>query len=115
MITERGKPLSIRVDNGPEFTANEFAIWCKNKEIVIQYIQPGRPMQNGFVERFNRLYREAVVDAYLFFELYKVRLLTIEWMDEYNLRRPHEALNNLTPLEYKNKAGEKKNIQLITV
>ena len=72
-------------------------------------------MQNGFVERFNRLYREAVLDAYLFFELHEVKLLTTEWMDEYNMRRPHESLNNLAPLEYKNKADEKKNIQTITV
>ena len=115
IIAERGKPISIRVDNGPEFTSNEFVLWAKDNHILIQYIQPGRPMQNGFVERFNRLYREVVLDAYLFFELYEVRLLTIEWMEEYNLRRPHEALNNLTPLEYKNKADEKKNIQLITV
>ena len=72
-------------------------------------------MQNGFIERFNRLYREALLDAYLFFELYEVRLLTKEWMEEYNLRRPHEALNNLTPVEYKNKADEKKKHQPTTV
>ena len=67
-------------------------------------------MQNGFIERFSRLYREAVLDAYLFFELHEVRLLTTEWMEEYNHRRPHEALDNLTPSEYKNIADEKKNI-----
>lgn len=56
-------------------------------------------MQNGYIERFNRLYREAVLDAYLFFDLDQVRQLTLEWMEEYNQRRPHEALNNLTPEE----------------
>lgn len=60
-------------------------------------------MQNGYIERFNRLYREAVLDAYLFFDLYQVKQLTTEWMEEYNLRRPHEALKNQTPLEWKNK------------
>ena len=115
VIAERGKPTSIRVDNGSEFTSNEFVLWAKDNHIFIQYIQPGRPMQNGFVERFNRLYREAVLDAYLFFELHEVRLLTTEWMEEYNMRRPHESLNNLTPLEYKNRANEKKNIQSTTV
>jgi putative transposase len=74
--------------------------------IEIQYIQPGKPMQNGYVERFNRLYREAILDAYLFFELDQVRQLTSDWMKEYNLRRPHESLGNLTPEEWKNKVLE---------
>ncbi|OLY91810.1 Integrase core domain-containing protein [Cnuella takakiae] len=60
-------------------------------------------MQNGYIERFNRVYREAVLDAYLFFDLYQVKQLTTEWMEEYNCRRPHEALNNLTPEEWKAK------------
>ncbi len=110
LIAEQGKPVRIRVDNGPEFTSNELTMWAGENHISIQYTQPGRPMQNGFIERFNRLYREAVLDAYLFFELHEVRLLTTEWMEEYNLRRPHEALDNLTPSEYKNIADEKKNI-----
>lgn len=115
VIAQRGKPVSISVDNGPEFTSNEFVLWAKDNSISIQYIQPGRPMQNGYIERFNRLYREAVPDACLFFELHEVRLLTTEWMEEYNQRRPHEALNNLTPLEYKNKTDEKKKYQSATI
>ena len=110
IMAERGKPVRIRVDNGPEFTSNELTAWAEENNICIQYTQPGKPMQNGFIERFNRLYREAVLDAYLFFELHEVRLLTTEWMEEYNHRRPHEALDNLTPSEYKNMADEKKNI-----
>lgn len=59
-------------------------------------------MQNGYIERFNRVYREAILDAYLFFELHQVKTLTEEWIDEYNNRRPHEALNNLSPTEWNN-------------
>jgi putative transposase len=99
IIDQRGVPVTVRTDNGPEFTSYEFEGWCRDKQINIQFIQPGKPMQNGYIERFNRLYREAVLDAYLFFELDQVRLLTQEWMEEYNQRRPHEALNNLTPEE----------------
>ena len=110
VIDEQGKPVRIRVDNGPEFTSHELTAWAEQNTISIQYTQPGKPMQNGFIERFNRVYREAVLDAYLFFELDEVRQLTKEWMEEYNQRRPHEALNNLTPAEYKNMADEKKNI-----
>lgn len=103
VIEREGKPETIRVDNGPEFTAIAFSLWAKEQGIDIQYIQPGKPMQNGFVERFNRIYRESILDAYLFFELGQVRQLTEEWMEEYNERRPHEALNNLTPKEWKAK------------
>lgn len=63
-------------------------------------------MQNGYIERFNRLYREAVLDAYLLFDLYQAKQLTAEWIEEYNLRRPHEALNNLIPIEWKNKTQQ---------
>lgn len=100
VIEHRGKPTSIRSDNGPEFTSFVFEQWCNEQQIKIQYIQPGKPMQNGYIERFNRLYREAVLDAYLFFDLDQVRQLTAEWMEEYNLRRPHESLGNLTPNEW---------------
>lgn len=115
LVSERGKPKSIRVDNGPEFISYEYMLWCKSKGIVIQYIQPGKPMQNGYIERFNRLYREAVLDAYLFFELEDVKLLTQQWIEEYNERRPHEGLNNPTPVEYKKLAGEKKKTPLNAV
>ncbi len=114
VMNERGKPVRIRVDNGPEFTSHELTAWAEENNISIQYTQPGKPMQNGFIERFNRVYREAVLDAYLF-SLDEVRLLTAEWIEEYNERRPHEALDNLTPAEYKKKADEKKKHQSNTV
>lgn len=100
IIEQRGKPEAIRVDNGSEFTSKELELWAIEQGIAIQFIQPGKPMQNGYIERFNRLYREAVLDAYLFFDIYQVRHLTDEWMIEYNERRPHEALNNMTPEEW---------------
>ena len=101
-IDIHGKPEAVRVDNGPEFTSKDFELWAKENDIKIHYIQPGKPMQNGYIERFNRLYREAVLDAYIFFDLYQVKQLTEEWIKEYNERRPHEGLNNLTPVEWKN-------------
>jgi putative transposase len=103
VFLDRGKPNIIRTDNGPEFTSKDLELWARDHEIKIQFIQPGRPMQNGYIERFNRIYRESILDAYLFFELDQVRTLTEEWMDEYNLRRPHESLGNLTPNEWKMK------------
>jgi len=57
-IEEQGKPECIRVDNGPEFISKEFKDWCIEKGITIRYTQPGKPMQNGYIERFNRTFRE---------------------------------------------------------
>ena len=103
IMERQGKPLRIRVDNGPEFTSSTFSLWAKEQGIQIQYIQPGKPMQNGFIERFNRIYRESILDAYAFFDLNEVRWLTQQWIEEYNERRPHEALGNNTPKEWREK------------
>ncbi len=100
LIDWRGIPDQIRVDNGPEFTSSVFADWCCSKGIRVKYIQPGKPMQNGFIERFNRSYREEVLDAYLFYDLNQVRILSEQWMEDYNNQRPHESLNGMTPKKY---------------
>lgn len=100
LIDWRGKPMQIRVDNGPEFTSTAFTGWCAKKGINIKYIQPGKPTQNAYIERFNRSYREEVLDAYLFEELSQVRILSEQWMEDYNSKRPHEALNDLTPKKF---------------
>jgi putative transposase len=96
-----GYPLKIRVDNGPEFTGNTFTNWAKSHGITIAYIKPGSPYQNGFIERFNRSYRTEVLDLYLFNNLEQARKVTEEWLTIYNSEKPHEALNNMTPIEYK--------------
>ena len=101
VITWRGKPRIIRVDNGPEYTSKDFELWARGRDIAIQFIQPGKPMQNGFIERFNGSYRKEILDAYVFFELHEVRKLTEDWIQEYNTNRPHEALKNYTPIEWK--------------
>ena len=67
----------------------------------IRYIQPGKPNQNAYIERFNRMYREEVVSAYLFEDLDQVREITWEWMWEYNEERPHDALGKIPPAVYR--------------
>ena len=101
LIRENKKPLAIRVDNGPEFIAEILNEWCKDKDIDLRFIQPGRPMQNGYIERFNRSYRQDVLDANLFTNLTEVKLLSDEFEEDYNLHRPHESLGDLTPVEYR--------------
>jgi putative transposase len=104
VIAWRGKPAQIRTDNGPEFIAFELSEWCENEQIYLQYIQPGKPTQNAFIERFNGSFRRDVLDAYLFESLTQVRILAQEWMNDYNNHRPHEALGNLTPVDFRERA-----------
>ena len=101
VIWERGKPESIRVDNGPEFISGTMEAFCNSQEIQLQFIKPGKPMQNGFVERFNRTYREDILDAYLFNNLNQVRELSEAWMNDYNTFHPHQSLKGLSPIGYR--------------
>ena len=101
IIWEKGKPSSIRCDNGPEFISHEFQDWCDGNGIKILYTQPGCPTQNSYIERFNGSYRRAVLDAYIFRTLDDVREITEKWTDYYNNERPHDSLNNLAPMEYR--------------
>ena len=96
---EHGLPQVLRTDNGPEFLGEAFASWAKNAGMAIQYIQPGRPNQNAYIERFNRTYREELLNQHLFLSLADVREATHWWMIEYNEERPHDALGDMTPLE----------------
>jgi putative transposase len=100
LIWTRGVPEKIRVDNGPEFVSKLFMNWCKDKQIVIQYIQPGKPTQNAYIERFNRLFREDVLDAYVFEDLRQLRKLADEWRTDYNLNHPHSSLGGVSPIRY---------------
>lgn len=100
IIKEHGKPSRFRTDNGPEFISKEFREWCAAREIDIHFIQPGRPMQNGYIERFNRTFRENILDAHLFKDIMQVQILAEEWIKDYNFNRPHQALGGKTPMEY---------------
>jgi len=97
----RGYPLKLRIDNGPEFIAVALAEWAEEHDVTLEFIKPGKPMQNGFIERFNRSYREAVLDMFVFQSLEEVREQTEKWLKEYNEERPHESLGHLTPREYR--------------
>ena len=84
ILEVRGAPLAIRLDNGPEFIAHALAQWAKSQGIALQHIQPGKPTQNAYVERFNKTYRTEVLDCYVFESLQEVRDMTADWLHRYN-------------------------------
>ena len=99
----RGLPKIIRCDNGPELTAQTFIDWCEDNNIEIRYIQPGKPNQNAYIERFNRTYRSEVLNAHLFEDLDQVREITHEWLIGYNEQRPHDSLGGIPPTLFRMK------------
>jgi putative transposase len=101
IIERRGKPIQIRTDNGPEFTSHHYVDWCEQNQIQPKYIQPGKPNQNGFVERFNRTYREDVLDAYLFADIHQLQIITDKWKQDYNNGHPHQAFQGRSPIQFK--------------
>lgn len=109
---ERELPHMIRVDNGPEFLSQQLHEWGKANRVLIYHIQPGRPTQNAFIERFNRTYRNEVLNLYLFRSLEQVRELTEEWITIYNEHRPHNALQGVAPCTYHNPTPENSTYEL---
>lgn len=101
IAANRGYPAMLRMDNGPEFISLTLAEWAEMHAVKLEFIEPGKPTQNAFIERFNRTYRTEVLDFYLFRTLNEVREITEQWLTEYNCERPHESLDNMTPEEYR--------------
>lgn len=108
LIQWRGLPEKIRVDNGPEFIANALRQWCDapERKIELVFIEKGKPSQNGYIERFNRTFREDVLDAYLFEELTQAQAYSNQWQWMCNNERPHSALARLTPTAFLLKYGK---------
>jgi putative transposase len=94
-----GYPKQIRCDNGPELISHVMRTWARENDVHLEFIKPGKPTQNSYIERLNKTYRDAVLDLYVFESLHQVRQKTAEWMERYNERRPHLALGDLTPRE----------------
>jgi putative transposase len=97
LIAERGRPESLRCDNGPELTSRHFLAWCVERKIQLVHIEPGRPMQNGRVESFQGKFRDECLNVSWFRNLWEARAKVESWRQEYNQRRPHSSLGYQTP------------------
>ncbi len=103
LAQQRSLPKQLRVDNGPELISARLLDWCKDQGIEVVHIQPGKPQQNAFIERFNGSFRREFLNAYLFENLTQVREMAWLWRLDYNEQRPHESLGNLPPAVYRAK------------
>ena len=99
IIEWRGKPSVIRCNNGPEYVSASVQNWANENEIKIQFIQPGKPQQNAFVERFNRTVRYEWLSQHYWADLEQVRIFATQWIYRYNQERPHMALGGMTPMQ----------------
>ena len=106
VIEQRGKPQALKSDNGPEFTSRHFIAWCAEQNITLTHTQPGRPMQNGYVESFNGRFRDECLNANWFANLNDARRKVERWREEYNAERPHSSLGYRTPEEYAKTCSE---------
>jgi putative transposase len=96
----RGKPASIRTDQGPEFTASALDQWAYRNGIALKLIQPGKPTQNGYIESFNGKFRDECLNEHWFSTLVEARTIVSAWRRDYNENRPHSSIDYMTPAEY---------------
>jgi putative transposase len=99
IIEWRGPPLAIRVDNGPEYISDCLHRWAETHGIAIQHIQPGKPQQNAYIERYNRTVRHEWLDQYMFATIKEVQDYATDWLWTYNNDRPNMGLGGITPVQ----------------
>jgi putative transposase len=96
----RGLPEVITVDNGPEFISKALDLWAFGNNVRLRFIQPGKPMQNAFIESFNGKFRDECLNEHVFISLERARLEIELWRQDYNANRPHSSLHKMTPQEF---------------
>jgi putative transposase len=97
IIEWRGRPNRIRCDNGPEYVSAALMTWAKRRGIQVEFIQPGKPQQNAYIERYNRTVRYDWLAHYLFDSIEEVQQYATRWLWTYNHERPNMAIGGITP------------------
>jgi putative transposase len=99
-IADMPPPVSITVDHGSEFTSRALEDWAWHRNVKLDFIRPGKPMENGHIESFNGRLRDECLNVTQFMSLDDARAKIEAWRVDYNLRRPHSSLGHLTPSEF---------------
>ncbi|WP_164876153.1 integrase core domain-containing protein, partial [Falsirhodobacter deserti] len=95
-----GKPTAIRVDNGPVYVSSTLlAIWAAKQGIALNHIQPGKPQQNAYVERYNRTVRHEWLDLYIFETIAEAQSIATDWLRTCNNKRPNMGIGGITPAQ----------------
>ena len=97
VIEWRGKPAALRCDNGPEYISSALVNWANQHQVTLLYIQPGKPTQNAYIERFNRTARQEWLDMHHFDSVEQAQQLATEWQWQYNNERPNTAIGGVPP------------------
>jgi putative transposase len=105
VVRERGKPNTIRVDNGPEFVSKSLDLWAYWNGVQLDFSRPGKPTDNAFIESFNGKFREECLNQHWFISLDDAQETIEAWREDYNGHRPHSALGNRSPEEFANFSG----------
>ena len=99
IIEWRGKPNTIRCDNGPEYISQKLADWAKEHDIELAFIQPGNPQQNAYIERFNRTVRYDWLSHYIYKNIEQLQDRATSWLWTYNNERPNMGIGGITPIQ----------------
>lgn len=96
----RGLPELITVDNGPEFIGKALDLWAFERKVKLRFIQPGKPVQNAYIESFNGKFRDECLNEHVFVNIKSAQEIIESWRQDYNTNRPHSSLNDMTPEEF---------------
>jgi putative transposase len=105
IITRQGPPESITSDNGSEFVGKAMEVWSYQNGVKLEFIRPGKPVENGFVESFNGRLRDECLNVEVFFDVPDARMKLEQWRVDFNHSRPHSSLNDRTPAEFRTTAA----------
>ena len=100
VFKDRPLPEVLIMDNGPEFSGKALDAWAYQRGVKLHFIEPGKPVQNAFIESFNGKFRDECLNANWFLTLAEAKVIIEAWRKEYNWHRPHSSLENLTPMEF---------------
>jgi len=97
IIEWRGQPAALRCDSGPEYISGDLQSWAERRGIRVGYLQPGKPQQNAYIERYNRTVRYQWLGQHLFDSIAEVQHFATRWLWTYNHERPNMGLEGITP------------------